>query len=212
MGFLLAVPEHHLRPWEHGDGDQPREPVRDGGHGGQRADPGGGLGVRADPGLRRHRVACGPVDQFLDRADLGHADHGRILNRDGDREGRHGRVGVGQFTWTLGTATGGGTCRVAYTTANQWGGGFVASVTVTDTGTAAISGWTLKFTFPGDQQITNAWSGTASQSGQNVTIANASYNASIAPGGSTSLGFQGTWNTSDAAPAAFTLNGATCTT
>ena len=88
----------------------------------------------------------------------------------------------------------------------------MASVTVTDTGTAAISGWTLKFAFPGDQQITNAWSGTASQSGQNVTITNASYNASIAPGGSTSLGFQGTWNTSDAAPAAFTLNGATCTT
>ena len=123
-----------------------------------------------------------------------------------------GASGSATFTWTVGTATGGGTCRVAYTTASQWGGGFVASVTVTDTGTAAISGWTLKFTFPGDQQITSAWSGTASQSGQNVTITNASYNASIAPGGSTSLGFQGTWNTSDAAPAAFTLNGATCTT
>jgi DNA-binding transcriptional ArsR family regulator len=31
-------------------------------------------------------------------------------------------------------------------------------------------------------------------------------------GGNTSLGFQGTWANSDAAPAAFTVNGAACTT
>jgi hypothetical protein len=81
----------------------------------------------------------------------------------------------------------------------------------TDTGSTAISGWALAFTFPGDQHITNAWNGTVTQSGQNVTITNASYNGTIAPGGSTSLGFQGTWTTSDAAPTAFTLNGTTCT-
>ena len=84
--------------------------------------------------------------------------------------------------------------------------------TISNTGTAAISGWTLKFTFAGDQHITNAWNGTASQSGENVTITNASYNAAIAAGGSTSAGFQGTWTSSDAAPASFTVNGATCTT
>jgi cellulase/cellobiase CelA1 len=88
----------------------------------------------------------------------------------------------------------------------------VAVVTITNTGTSAISGWALKFTFPGDQKITTAWSGTASQSGENVTITNASYNGSIAPGGNASLGFQGTWTNSDAAPTAFTLNGTTCTT
>jgi poly(3-hydroxybutyrate) depolymerase len=107
---------------------------------------------------------------------------------------------------------GGGICRVAYSTTSQWTGGFTASVTITNTGTAAISGWTLKFTFAGDQHITNAWNGTASQSGENVTITNASYNGTIAPGGNTSAGFQGTWTSSDAAPASFTVNGATCTT
>jgi hypothetical protein len=81
-----------------------------------------------------------------------------------------------------------------------------------NTGTSAINGWTLKFTFPGDQKITNAWNGTETQSGENVTITNASYNGTIAPGGNTSLGFQGTWTSSDAAPAAFTLNGTACTT
>jgi poly(3-hydroxybutyrate) depolymerase len=47
--------------------------------------------------------------------------------------------------------------------------------------------------------------------GEDVTITNASYNGTVAAGGSTSAGFQGTWTTSDATPASFTLNGATCT-
>ena len=55
----------------------------------------------------------------------------------------------------------------------------------------------LTFTFPGDQPITSAWSGTVARSGQTVTATNASYNAAITPGASTSLGFQGTWISSD---------------
>jgi hypothetical protein len=122
-----------------------------------------------------------------------------------------GAAGSATFTWAVST-TSGGTCRVVYATQSQWAGGFVANITISDTGTAAINGWTLAFTFPGDQKITNAWNGTVSQSGENVTITNASYNGTIAPGASTSAGFQGTWNTSDAAPASFTLNGTACTT
>jgi cellulase/cellobiase CelA1 len=99
---------------------------------------------------------------------------------------------------------------VTYTTQSQWAGGFVASVTITNPGSSAVNGWTLAFSFPGDQKITNAWSGSVTQSGANVSIANASYNATIAAGSSVSLGFQGTWTSSDAPPAAFTLNGAPC--
>jgi endo-1,4-beta-xylanase len=105
-------------------------------------------------------------------------------------------------------ATGG--CHVAYVTASQWAGGFVANVTINNTSTSAINGWTLKFTFPGDQHITNGWNGTASQSGEAVTITNVSYNGAIAAGGNTSLGFQGTWTNSDAAPTSFTVNGTAC--
>jgi Cellulose binding domain/Putative Ig domain len=122
-----------------------------------------------------------------------------------------GASGSATFTWVVTGGQAGGTCQVAYTTSSQWAGGFTASVTITNTGTAAISGWTLGFTFPGDQHITSAWNGTATQSGENVTITNASYNGAIAPGANTSIGFQGTWTTSDAAPTSFTVNGATCT-
>lgn len=45
-----------------------------------------------------------------------------------------------------------------------------------------------------------------------MTITNEGYNASIPAGGSTSLGFQGTWSTSDAVPTSFTVNGTTCST
>jgi hypothetical protein len=124
-----------------------------------------------------------------------------------------GVSGSATFTWTISTgSTGGGTCQVVYATQSQWAGGFVAGITVTNNGTTAVNGWTLKFTFPGDQHITNGWNGTPTQSGENVTITNVSYNGTIAPGGNTSLGFQGTWNSSDAIPTAFTLNGTTCTT
>jgi O-glycosyl hydrolase len=120
-----------------------------------------------------------------------------------------GASGSATFTWTV-TPPGGGTCHVTYATQSQWAGGFVAQVTIANTGSAAINGWTLAFTFPGDQHITNAWNGTPSQSGENVTITNASYNGSIPAGSSTAIGFQGTWTNSDAVPTAFTLNGANC--
>jgi len=124
-----------------------------------------------------------------------------------------GASGSAAFTWTVSSgSTGGGTCQVVYSTQSQWAGGFVAGITITNTGSTAMSGWTLKFTFPGDQQITDTWNGSSSQSAENVTITNVSYNGSIAAGANTSLGFQGTWTSSDAAPTSFTLNGTTCTT
>jgi hypothetical protein len=83
---------------------------------------------------------------------------------------------------------------------------------ISDTGASAVSSWSLAFTFPGDQKITSDFNGSASQSGENATLTNASYNGSISPGGSVTVGFQGTWTNSDAAPTSFTLNSAACTT
>ena len=126
-----------------------------------------------------------------------------------------GASGSAAFTWTISSSGGGGggaTCTVVYTTQSQWTGGFVASISIGNGGTSPVSGWTLKFTFPGDQKITTAWNGVATQSGESVSITNASYNSTIAAGGSTSVGFQGTWTTSDAVPATFTVNGSACGT
>ena len=101
---------------------------------------------------------------------------------------------------------------MGYSTTSEWAGGFTANVTITNNSTTAINGWTLKYTFPGDQKITNSWNATQTQSGEAVSAVNMSYNAAISPGGNTSFGFQGTWTSSDAPPTSFTLNGVTCAT
>jgi hypothetical protein len=103
-----------------------------------------------------------------------------------------------------------GSCAVTYARNSEWPGGFVAAVTITNTGTSAINGWVLTFTFPGDQVITNAWNATVAQTGAAVTATNMPYNKVIAAGVSTSFGFQGTWHTSDASPAVFAVNGQGC--
>jgi poly(hydroxyalkanoate) depolymerase family esterase len=110
------------------------------------------------------------------------------------------------------TATvGGSTCSVHYAVSSQWSGGFGASVTINNTGTSTINGWTLKWTFPNGQAITQIWNANDTQSGSNVTATNLSYNGTIAPGGSANFGFNGSWSGSNSTPTAFTLNGVSCT-
>lgn len=102
-------------------------------------------------------------------------------------------------------------CHVDYTTSSQWPGGFTASVTVNNTGPTTINGWTVTWTFPGDQQVTSVWNATIAQSGANVTATAVDYNATISPGANQSFGFQGTWTNNDSPPTDFTVNGAACT-
>ncbi|WP_211590478.1 cellulose binding domain-containing protein [Microbispora sp. H11081] len=101
-------------------------------------------------------------------------------------------------------------CRVTYTIASQWQGGFVADIAITNLGDP-LSDWTLKWSFGADQQITGGWGATYSQSGTAVTATNVSYNGSIGTGGTTSIGFQGTFGSSNPVPSSFVLNGTACT-
>src|SRR5262245_4885528 len=115
-------------------------------------------------------------------------------------------------TTTSTTAAPGGPVRCRVTVDRQgWQGGFVDNVTVANTGTSAISGWVVRFAFPGDATVTNAWNADASQSGKAVTARNKDYNATIAPGASTSFGFQAAYQTNGADPTAYSVNGTACT-
>ncbi len=114
------------------------------------------------------------------------------------------------------TSAGGGTgaCKVGYS-AQNWGGGsgFTANVTITNTGTSAINGWTLAFGYPNGQRVTPpGWGATVAQSGADVTATNLTWNGTLAPGASTGIGFNGTYSGSNPAPSSFTLNGSSCTT
>jgi cellulose 1,4-beta-cellobiosidase len=100
-------------------------------------------------------------------------------------------------------------CTVDYKVQNQWNTGFTAAVTITNN-SAAKSSWSLKWSYAGNQKVTSGWNAKISQSGADVTVANESYNAQLATGGSVSFGFQGTYSGTNAIPATFTLDGVTC--
>ncbi|WP_425434334.1 glycoside hydrolase family 9 protein [Nonomuraea wenchangensis] len=80
-----------------------------------------------------------------------------------------------------------GGCQATFKVTNSWGGGFQGEVTVKNTGTAAITGWTASWT--SQSAITQLWGGKLTQSGSAVTVRNESYNGALAAGASTTFGF-----------------------
>lgn len=103
-----------------------------------------------------------------------------------------------------------GTCQVT-NSVNAWNTGLVDQITITNTGSSAVNGWSLGFTLASGQTITSGWNATYSPASGRVTATNLSYNAAIPPGGTTTVGFQATHNGNAAAPTGFTLNGVACT-
>jgi hypothetical protein len=102
-------------------------------------------------------------------------------------------------------------CHVGYTVTTQWNSGFGTAITIQNTGTAAVNGWNLTWTWAGNQKITQSWNSNYLQTGANAKLTNESYNAAIAPGAAlTGVGFNGSYSGANTAPAAFYLNGTLC--
>jgi len=115
-----------------------------------------------------------------------------------------------QATTQPGNGGGGtGTCHVGFTVTNSWPTGFQAALSIQNTGTTAINGWTLTWTFPGSQTIAQLWNGAATQTGTTVSVASMSYNGTIAAGASyNDAGFTG--NGAAGTPTNFAINGVAC--
>jgi len=121
-----------------------------------------------------------------------------------------GNSGLATFTTTGGG--GGVSCRVAYTI-SPWGGGggFTAGLTLTNTGSAALT-WTLTFTLPSGQAMTMpGWSATYTPSGSTISAVGLDWNRSLPAGQGTTIGFNGTHTGNTSEPTAFSVNGTACT-
>ncbi|MYV45105.1 glycoside hydrolase family 18 chitinase [Streptomyces sp. SID2888] len=94
-----------------------------------------------------------------------------------------------------------------YAKTQDWGTGFEGKWTVTNSGTAAISSWTIEWDFPSGTSVTSAWDADVTNSGTHWTAKNKSYNGSLAPGASVSFGFNGAGSGS---PSNCKLNGGSC--
>lgn len=115
--------------------------------------------------------------------------------------------------YTVTSSGGGGSsaCHIGYAITNSYPGGFQAAITINNTGSSAISNWTLKWTFSGNQHITNLWNGNLTQSGESEAVSSLSYDGSIPAGGSyNGLGFTGTVTGTNSVPSSFTVNGTQC--
>jgi mannan endo-1,4-beta-mannosidase len=97
-------------------------------------------------------------------------------------------------TVTVMTQTGGGgtgACSATPTVQTQWQTGYVVQpYTVTNTGTSAINGWTVTISLPAGHTLTGSWNAAVTTSGQTITAKSLSWNATLAPGASTSFGMQ----------------------
>lgn len=91
-------------------------------------------------------------------------------------------------------------------TQNSWGTGATVSMTITNNGSSAVNGWTVNFTFPGNQKITNAWNCNYTQNGNSVTLKNVDYNSTIPAGGSITIGFNITYSGTNSIPTNITVN------
>ncbi|QNE20656.1 glycoside hydrolase [Kribbella qitaiheensis] len=105
-----------------------------------------------------------------------------------------------------------GACNVTYST-NTWNTGFTATVKLTNTATTPLTDWRLTFAFANGQTLQQGWNAVWSQTGSTVTATGTpgTWNATLAPGASVDLGFNGTHTGTNNAPTAFSVSGRPCT-
>ncbi len=104
-----------------------------------------------------------------------------------------------------------GDCRVRYVKQAQWHNGFLAQVTIENTGSKAIDGWQLRWSFLSGQTAGVDYGASLDQSGAMVTASAERWNGRIGPGRSVTFGFLGDPYTGpNPSPNSFTLNGTPC--
>ncbi len=90
---------------------------------------------------------------------------------------------------------------------STWSSGYTGRMTVTNDGASAMPSWRVEFDLPAGTTITHHWSATLTRTGSRYVVTGASWNASLAPGASTSFGWVAA---GPGVPQACLLNGAPC--
>jgi len=77
-----------------------------------------------------------------------------------------------------------------YVISNEWNTGFTAAVRITNSGTTAIDGWNVSWTYSDGTLVTSSWGGTVTGTNP-YSAANMDWNKTIQPGQSVEVGIQG---------------------
>ena len=95
-----------------------------------------------------------------------------------------------------------------YVVNNAWNNGFVASIRLTNPGTAPISNWSVSWSYPSGVQLGSHWNANISGSGP-YTATGVGWNNTIAPGQTVEFGLQGVKPSNVSAPTPV-VSGAVC--
>jgi Cellulose binding domain len=108
---------------------------------------------------------------------------------------------------TIPTTKATGTLTATFSKDSDWGTGYQARYTITNTGSAAVSGWHMTFTLPATAKLGSVWDASIATSGATANVKDRGYNASVAAGASTTFGFI---VAGSGVPTSCTINGASC--
>lgn len=100
-----------------------------------------------------------------------------------------------------------GTLTATFSKDSDWGTGYQARYTITNTGSAAVSGWQMTFTLPSTAKLGSVWDASVATSGATANVKDRGYNASVAAGASTTFGFI---VAGSGVPTSCTINGVSC--
>ncbi|SBT50578.1 cellulose binding domain-containing protein [Micromonospora narathiwatensis] len=95
----------------------------------------------------------------------------------------------------------------AFTRVSSWGTGYEAKFTVKNDSSSTITSWNVQFDLPAGSSLGVYWDALLTASGQHVTAVNQSWNGTLAPGASTTFGFNVNGNGD---PTNCTVNGGPC--
>jgi hypothetical protein len=107
------------------------------------------------------------------------------------------------------TSTVASSCLVSYVVTES-PGTFTVMMTVVNTSTVKVKGWTLRWAFPPGQQIIYGLNAMVTNDANGGVATDIGLNRVIIAGGSTTVGFVGARKALVPTPTSFTLNGAMC--
>jgi hypothetical protein len=85
------------------------------------------------------------------------------------------------------TTTGSAAITVALSTASSWDTGRTMDLTITNSGTRALTGWTVSMPWAGSS--VSVWNATGTLTGGNLSLTSVSWNGALAPGATATVGF-----------------------
>jgi cellulase/cellobiase CelA1 len=98
-------------------------------------------------------------------------------------------------------------CEVAYQD-SPYTGGFTAAVTVLNTGSVTIDGWTFSFPLDTGATVVEFWNAELLSASGLIAARDKKWNAVVPPGGSIDIGFRA--EGTSATPSTFTVNDLPC--